>query len=204
MPWPPPPPLSSPPPPPEMVKDSSTEPEDSVGQDGSKMLSSWFPSVPASDCEGIFEFTVEGTTNLPAKNLESGNHKITIKLTSASPGSIDGQFWVDKKSNNDKGSTFDIEKTFNNCRVVTASSVPSSVGQQGSSPSSLLNSLLNDISEEDISEEDYSEDEQLTNEIDNNGDNEAENKIDGQQVEENAEDVDRPDRDRKKEIAALE
>lgn len=199
MPWPPPPPLSSPPRPPEIVKDSSTESEDSVGQDGSKMVSSWFPSVPASDCEGIFEFTVEGTTNLPAKDLKSGNHKITIKLTSASPGSIDGQFWVDKKSNNDKGNTFDIEKTFNNCRVVTASSVPSSAGQQGSSPSSLLNSLLNDISEED-----YSEDEQLTNEINNNGDSEADNKIDGQQVEENAEDVDGADRDRKKEIAALE
>ena len=43
-------------------------------------------------------------------------------MTSDSPDLINGQLWVDKKSNNDKGSKFDIDKTFNNYRVVTASS----------------------------------------------------------------------------------
>jgi hypothetical protein len=119
---------------------------DPAGPQESKMVSPWFPSIPASDCEGIFEFTLEGTANLQAKNLKSGNHKITIKMTSDSPDLINGQLWVDKKSNSDKGSKFDIDKTFNNCRVVTASSIAAlteqpSTGEQESS--SLLNSLLN-------------------------------------------------------------
>jgi hypothetical protein len=67
-------------------------------------------------------------------------------MTSDSPDLINGQLWVDKKSNSDKGSKFDIDKTFNNCRVVTASSIAAlteqpSTGEQESS--SLLNSLLN-------------------------------------------------------------
>jgi hypothetical protein len=148
---------------PEITKESSSESEDSLQGNQSKMVSPWFPSIPASDCEGVFEFTVEGTTHLQTENLKSGNHKITIKMTSASPGSIDGQLWVDKKANNDKGNKFVIDKTFNNCRVVTASSIPSSVGQQESSTSSLLQSLLSDLSDDD-----YSADEQLTYEADDN------------------------------------
>lgn len=136
----------------EVVQNSSPgfddlESEDPVELEESKTVSPWFPSVPASDCEGIFEFTVEGTANLLAKNLKSGNHKITIKMTSDSPGSINGQLWVDKKTNSDKGSKFDIDKTFNNCRVVTASSLPTSTGHQ-ESPTSLLNSLLEDLPED--------------------------------------------------------
>ena len=151
LPSPPPPPFLPPRYPPEIAKDSSLESEDPVVSEVPKMVSPWFPSIPASDCEGIFEFTLEGTANLQAKNLKSGNHKITIKMTSDSPDLINGQLWVDKKSNNDKGSKFDIDKTFNNCRVVTASSTAPSPGQQQESSSSLLNSLLNDLPEEEYS-----------------------------------------------------
>jgi hypothetical protein len=149
----PPPPLFPPPRyPSELVQDSSFRFQDSVRPQESKLLSSWFPSIPASDCEGIFEFTIEGTANLQSKNLKSGNHSISLKMTSDSPGSINGQMWIDKKNNGEKGSNFDVDKTYNNCRVVTASSVPPSTGQQSEGdqePSSLLNSLLNDLPDED-------------------------------------------------------
>jgi hypothetical protein len=176
---------------PEIAKESSLESDDSLGGNQSKMVSPWFPSIPASDCEGVFEFTVEGTTQLQAENLKSGNHKITIKMTSASPDSIDGQLWVDKKANNDKGNKFKIDKTFNNCRVVTASSTPSSVGQEESSSSSLLQSLLGDLPEDD-----YSADEQLTYEADDNRNS--------QQQEADQEDAEGTESDRKVEIAALD
>ena len=136
---------------------------DPAGPQGSKMVSPWFPSIPASDCEGIFEFTLEGTANLQAKNLKSGNHKITIKMTSDSPDFINGQLWLDKKSNSDKGSKFDIDKTFNNCRVVTASSTSPSPGQQQESSSSLLSSLLNDLPDEEYSAVEESNDEAFDN-----------------------------------------
>jgi len=73
-------------------------------------------------------------------------------MTSDSPGTINGQMWVDKKNINDKGSKFDVDKTFNNCRVVTASSVPPSTGQPSTGEqdsSTLLNSLWNDLPDED-------------------------------------------------------
>jgi hypothetical protein len=136
--------------PPEAVQDSAFGSDDPVESEESKMVSPWFPSIPASDCEGIFEFTLEGTANLKAENLKTGNHKITIKMTSESPDLINGQLWVDKKSNNDKGSKFDVDKTFNNCRVVTASSSPDPTTQPQSS-SSLLNSLLDDLPDEGLS-----------------------------------------------------
>src|SRR5918996_1312661 len=171
----------------EIEKDSSRDFEDSEQQE-SKMVSSWFPSIPASDCEGIFEFTLEGTTNLQSKNLKAGNHKITIKMTSASPGSIDGQLWVDKKNNNDKGSKFDIDKTFNNCRVVTASDMPSTAGQQGSS-ASLLNSLLSDLPEDD-----FSVDEELKDETDET--DETDNNINSQHQGENDEGIENSKREK--------
>ena len=136
----------------ELTQEPSANFQDSVGLQESKLVSPWFPSIPASDCEGIFEFTIEGTADLQSKNLKSGNHKITIKMASDSPGSINGQMWIDKKNTNDKGSKFDVDKTFNNCRVVTASSVPPSTGQSSTGEqesSSLLNSLLNDLPNED-------------------------------------------------------
>jgi hypothetical protein len=136
--------------PPDAVQDSALGSDDPVVSEESKMVSPWFPSIPASDCEGIFEFTLEGTANLQAENLKTGNHKITIKMTSESPDLINGQLWVDKTSNNDRGSKFDVDKTFNNCRVVTASSPPDPTTQPQSS-SSLLNSLLDDLPDEDLS-----------------------------------------------------
>jgi hypothetical protein len=165
--------------------------EDPSELEESKMVSPWFPSVPASDCDGIFEFTVEGTAELLAKNLKSGNHKITIKMISGSPDSISGQLWIDKKTNSDKGSKFDIDKTFNNCRVVTASALPPTTGQQESS-SSLLNSLLDDLSDTDYSTEDQS-----TIEEDNTDKSQ-------QQEEEDAENSDSTERKDKSKIAAFE
>jgi hypothetical protein len=157
------------------------------------MVSPWFPSIPASDCEGIFEFTLEGTANLQTKDVKSGNHKITIKMTADSADLINGQLWVDKKSNNDKGSKFDIDRTFNNCRVVTASSLPSSAGQQQESSSSLLNSLLNDLPGEG-----YSAEEELSDEEVNNGNS------GNSQQQEVVEDGDSIERKGKNKIAALE
>jgi hypothetical protein len=149
----PPPPLFPPPRyPAELIQDPSSSNQDSIGPQESKMVSPWFPSIPASDCEGIFEFTIEGTADLQSKNLKRGNHSITIKMTSDSPGTINGQMWVDKKNINDKGSKFDVDKTFNNCRVVTASSAPPSTGQPSTGEqdsSTLLNSLWNDLPDED-------------------------------------------------------
>jgi hypothetical protein len=162
------------------------------------MVSSWFPSIPASDCEGIFEFTLEGTTNLQSKDLKSGNHKITIKMTSASPGSIEGQLWVDKKNSNERGSNFDIDKTFNNCRVVTASDMPSTAGQAESS--SLLNSLLSDLPEDDYSaDEEPIKDEEPKDEKDESDINRSR-----QQHGENAEGIEDSDRQTNNKIAALE
>lgn len=182
----------------EIEKDSSPEFEDDEQQE-SKMVSSWFPSIPASDCEGIFEFTLEGTTNLQSKDLKAGNHKITIKMTSASPGSIDGQLWVDKKNSNERGSNFDIDKTFNNCRVVTASDMPSTAGQAQSS-SSLLNSLLNDLPEDDYSaDEEPIADEEPKDEKDESDINRSR-----QQHGEKAEGIEDSDRQTNNKIAALE
>jgi hypothetical protein len=133
---------------------------DPAGPQGSKMVSPWFPSIPASDCEGIFEFTLEGTANLQAKNLKSGNHKFTIKIASDNTDSISGQLWIDKKTNNEKGTKFNVDKTFNNCRIVTAlsGSSISSPNEQGESSSALLNSLLNDLSDDDQHTEEETED----------------------------------------------
>jgi hypothetical protein len=182
---------------PELEKDSRLEFEDAEQQE-SKMVSSWFPSIPASDCEGIFEFTLEGTTNLQSKDLKAGNHKITIKMTSASPGSIEGQLWVDRKNNNDGGSNFDIDKTFNNCRVVTASDMPSTAGNTESS--SLLNSLLSDLPEDNYSaDEEPIADDEPKEEID-------ESDIDRsrQQHQENADGIEDSERKTNNKIAALE
>jgi hypothetical protein len=103
------------------------EPEDT------KLLSPWFPSVPASDCQGTFEFTIEGIVDVEGKKLKTGSHKIILKLDAAGPD-INGKLWIDKKKENDKGYNFDVEKTFNNCRVVTASSPPPSSLSQSSMP----------------------------------------------------------------------
>lgn len=206
-------PSSSPPPPPPVFPPPKYSPEvmqgpslavddqkseDPVKLEESKMVSPWFPSVPASDCEGIFEFTMEGTAELLSKNLKSGNHKITIKMISDSPDSINAQLWIDKKTNGDKGSKFDIDKTFNNCRVVTASSLSPTTGQQESS-SSLLNSMLNDIPDTDYSTEDtdYSTEDQSTIEEDNTDKSQ-------QQEEEDAENSDSTERKDKSKIAAFE
>ena len=108
-------------------------------------------------------------------------------MTSNSPDIINGQLWVDKKSNNDKGSKFDVDKTFNNCRVVTASSLPAPTAQQQSS-SSLLNSLLDDFPDEDLSA-----DEQMPDRTDETG-----------QEQEDFEDGDGAERKGKSKIASLE
>jgi hypothetical protein len=177
--------------------------EGPVELEESKMVSPWFPSVPASECEGIFEFTVEGTAELLSENLKSGNHKITIKMSSGSSDTINGQLWIDKKTSGDKGSKFDIDKTFNNCRVVTASALPPTTGQKESS-SSLLNSLLDDLPDSDYSTEDtdystedtdYSTEDQSKDEADN---------TDKNLQEEEAENSDSIEKKGKSEIAAFE
>jgi hypothetical protein len=119
-------------------------------------------------------------------------------MISDSPDSINGQLWIDKKTNSDKGSKFDIDKTFNNCRVVTASALSPATGQQESS-SSLLNSLLNDLSDTDYPTEDtdYSPEEQSTNEADSTFKSQQQEEVD-------AENSDSTEKKEKSEIAAFE
>jgi hypothetical protein len=81
-------------------------------------LSPWFPSVPASACKGIFQFTIDGTAHLNYQHFENANHNITLQLTSINGNSIAGKFWIDKKGYNDNGINFNINNIFNNCKYV--------------------------------------------------------------------------------------
>jgi hypothetical protein len=100
----------------------NSEESHEVQSHNATLLSPWFPSVPASDCQGTFEFTVEGIVDVEGKKLKNGSHKVILKIDAAGPDSIKGELWIDKKKHDDKGYNFDVEKTFNNCRVVTAQS----------------------------------------------------------------------------------
>jgi hypothetical protein len=121
---PPPPPLSPPTNLAELLKNPyfMTEPSEEE-LEKYKLLSPSFPSLPASDCEGIFEFTIEGTANLNTKKLKSGEHKVTLKLTADGSNSVNGELWFDKKSSSEGGNEFNVEETYNNCRVITGASL---------------------------------------------------------------------------------
>lgn len=155
-----------------------------------KLISSWFPSLPASECEGVFEFTIEGMANLDGKNMKSGDHKITLKLSSESPDSVSGILWVDKKSSQDKGHEFDVRETFNNCRVITASSSPALSESQFEDPftfsPSPLSSAPSTEDHEDLSLSKIEDEEYRDQDDDDNNDNAAD------------------DEDRETTIAALE
>ena len=90
----------------------------SSGHQTSSELSPWFPSVPASACKGIFQFTIDGTAHLNDQHFKNANHNITIQLTSINGNSIAGKFWIDKKGNNDTGIDFNINNISNNCKYV--------------------------------------------------------------------------------------
>jgi hypothetical protein len=81
-------------------------------------LSPWFPSVPASACKGIFQFTIDGTARLNDQHFKNANHNITLQLTSVNGNSIAGKFWIDKKGYNDNGIDFNINNISNNCKYV--------------------------------------------------------------------------------------
>jgi hypothetical protein len=81
-------------------------------------LSPWFPSVPASACKGIFQFTIDGTAHLNDQHFKNANHNITLQLTSINGNSIAGKFWIDKKGYNDNGIDFNINNISNNCKYV--------------------------------------------------------------------------------------
>jgi hypothetical protein len=84
----------------------------------SSELSPWFPSVPASACKGIFQFTIDGTAHLNDQHFKNANHNITLQLTSINGNSIAGKFWIDKKGYNDNGIDFNINNISNNCKYV--------------------------------------------------------------------------------------
>jgi hypothetical protein len=84
----------------------------------SSELSPWFPSVPASACKGIFQFTIDGTAHLNYPHIKNANHNITLQLTSINGNSIAGKFWIDKKGYNDNGIDFNINNISNNCKYV--------------------------------------------------------------------------------------
>jgi hypothetical protein len=84
----------------------------------SSELSPWFPSVPASACKGIFQFTIDGTAHLNDQHFKNANHNITLQLTSINGNSIAGKFWIDKKGYNENGIDFNINNTSNNCKYV--------------------------------------------------------------------------------------
>jgi hypothetical protein len=90
----------------------------SSGHQTSSELSPWFPSVPASACKGIFQFTIDGTAHLNYPHIKNANHNITLQLTSINGNSIAGKFWIDKKGYNDNGIDFNINNISNNCKYV--------------------------------------------------------------------------------------
>jgi hypothetical protein len=60
-------------------------------------ISPWFPSVPASACNGIFEFTIGGTAHLNDQYFKNANYNITLQITSTNGDSIAEKFWIEKK-----------------------------------------------------------------------------------------------------------
>jgi hypothetical protein len=90
----------------------------SLQQPSSFRLSPWFPSVPASAYNGIFEFTMGGTAHLNEQYFKNANYNITLQITSTSSDSIAGKLWIEKKGYIDKGIDFNISNISNNCKHI--------------------------------------------------------------------------------------
>jgi hypothetical protein len=83
----------------------------------SKKSSPWFPSIPAYSCQGIFQFTIDGTAYL--KKINSSQYNITLQIESTNRESISAKLWIDRKDNsNARPINFDIKNVENNCKNI--------------------------------------------------------------------------------------
>jgi hypothetical protein len=90
----------------------------SLSTSSSKKSSPWFPSIPASSCQGIFQFTIDGTAYL--KKISQRLHNVTLQIESVNGDSVSAMLWIDKKDgSNDKGINFDLRNLENNCKHIT-------------------------------------------------------------------------------------
>ena len=81
----------------------------------SKKSSPWFPSIPASSCQGIFQFTIDGTAYL--KKINPSQHNVTLQIESTNENSVSAKLWIDRKGNSDaRPINFDIKNVENNCK----------------------------------------------------------------------------------------
>lgn len=84
----------------------------------SKKSSSWFPSIPASSCQGIFQFTIDGTAYL--KKISQRLHNVTLQIESVNGDSVSARLWIDRQDNSDaKAINFDLRNLENNCKHIT-------------------------------------------------------------------------------------
>jgi hypothetical protein len=85
----------------------------------SQKVSPWFPSVPASSCKGIFQFTIYGTAHLKIEALDnSRQHNITLQITSANRDSVSARLWIDENYYTEKGIDFNIKNMSNDCKYI--------------------------------------------------------------------------------------
>jgi hypothetical protein len=81
-------------------------------------MSPWFPSIPASSCQGIFQFTIDGTAYL--RKINQRQHNVTLQIESTNGDSVSAKLWIDRKNNSkDNGVNFDIKNVENNCKQIT-------------------------------------------------------------------------------------
>jgi hypothetical protein len=83
----------------------------------SKNTSPWFPSIPASSCQGIFQFTIDGIAYL--KKINTSQHNVTLQIESSDGEPVSAKLWIDRKDNSDaKAINFDIKNIENNCKSI--------------------------------------------------------------------------------------
>jgi hypothetical protein len=83
----------------------------------SKKSSPWFPSIPAYSCQGIFQFTIDGTAYL--KKINPSQHNVTLQIESTNRDSVSAKLWIDRKDNsNARPINFDIKNVENNCKNI--------------------------------------------------------------------------------------
>jgi hypothetical protein len=97
---------------------SYQQPLPPISQQLSKKLSPWFPSVPASLCQGIFQFTIDGTAYIKNQHLTNQKHNITLQITSTNQDSIAAKLWIDRNKYNDDGIDFNIKNIADDCKYL--------------------------------------------------------------------------------------
>ncbi|MFL6409794.1 MAG: hypothetical protein ACJ71K_00940 [Nitrososphaeraceae archaeon] len=107
---------------PHSLEQQSSSPSPSLlsSSTSSKKTSPWFPSIPASSCQGIFQFTIDGTAYL--KKINQRQHNVTLQIEATNGDSVSAKLWIDRKDNfKDKAINFDIKNVENNCKNIVYS-----------------------------------------------------------------------------------